>query len=101
MITLYGMASPNVVKIFIALEELGLPWELKVVDVFDGKQFEPEFLKLNPNAKVPVLVDPDGPSGKPITLFESGAILIYLADKTGKLLPKDGAARYEALQWLI
>ena len=101
MITLYGMASPNVVKIFIALEELGLPWELKVVDVFDGKNFEPEFLKLNPNAKVPVLADPDGPGGKPITVFESGAILIYLAEKTGKLLPKDGAARYDALQWLM
>ena len=101
MITLYGMASPNVVKIFLALEELALHWELKVVDVFGGKQFEPAFLKLNPNAKVPVLVDPDGPGGKPITIFESGAILIYLADKTGKLLPKDGATRYEALQWLM
>jgi len=101
MMTLYGMASPNVVKVFIALEDLGLPWELKVVDVFDGKNFEPEFLKLNPNAKVPVLVDPDGPGGKPITIFESGAILIYLAEKTGKLLPKDGAARYEALEWLM
>jgi GST-like protein len=101
MITLYGMGSPNVAKVFIALEELGLPWELKLVDVFDGRQFEPEFLKLNPNAKVPVLVDPDGPGGKPITMFESGAILIYLAEKTGKLLPKDGAARYEALQWLM
>lgn len=101
MITLYGMASPNVVKIFLALEELELPWELKVVDVFDGKQFEPEFLRLNPNAKVPVLVDPDGPGGKPITIFESGAILIYLAEKTGRLLPKDGPARYEALQWLM
>jgi GSH-dependent disulfide-bond oxidoreductase len=101
MITLYGMGSPNVVKVFIALEELGLPWDLKLVDVFDGKQFDPEFLKLNPNAKVPVLVDPDGPGGKPITIFESGAILIYLAEKTGKLLPKEGAARYEALQWLM
>ncbi|MGE0699608.1 MAG: glutathione S-transferase family protein [Hyphomicrobiaceae bacterium] len=101
MITLYGMGSPNVVKVFIALEELGLPWQLKIVDVFDGKQFDPEFLKLNPNAKVPVLVDPDGPGGKPITIFESGAILIYLAEKTGKLLPKDGAARYEALQWMM
>ena len=101
MITLYGMGSPNVVKIFLALEELELPWKLEVVDVFDGKQFNGAFLKLNPNAKVPVLVDPDGPGGKPITIFESGAILIYLADKTGKLLPKDGAARYEALQWLM
>jgi GST-like protein len=95
------MASPNVVKIFLALEELELPWKLEVVDVFDGKQFDGAFLKLNPNAKVPVLVDPDGPGGKPITIFESGAILIYLADKTGKLLPKDGTARYEALQWLM
>ncbi|MDX2155025.1 MAG: glutathione S-transferase N-terminal domain-containing protein [Hyphomicrobiaceae bacterium] len=101
MITLYGMGSPNVAKVFIALEELGLPWELKLVDVFDGKQFEPEFLRLNPNAKVPVLIDPDGPGAKPITIFESGAILIYLAEKTGKLLPKDGAARYEAMQWLM
>lgn len=101
MITLYGMASPNVIKVVLALEELELPWELKVVDVFDGKQFHPEFLKLNPNAKVPVLVNPDGPGGKPITVFESGAILIYLAEKTGQLLPKDGAARYEALQWLM
>jgi GST-like protein len=101
MITLYGMGSPNVAKVFIALEELGLPWELKLVDVFGGKQFDAEFLKLNPNAKVPVLVDPDGPGGRPITVFESGAILIYLAEKTGKLLPKEGAARYEALQWLM
>jgi GST-like protein len=101
MITLYGMGSPNVAKVFIALEELGLPWELKLVDVFDGRQFEPELLKLNPNAKVPVLVDPAGPGGKPITVFESGAILLYLAEKTGRLLPKEGAARYEALQWLM
>ncbi|MGE0765663.1 MAG: glutathione S-transferase family protein [Hyphomicrobiaceae bacterium] len=101
MITLYGMASPNVVKVFLALEELELPWQLEVVDVFAGKQFEPAYLKLNPNAKVPVLVDTDGPGGKTITVFESGAILIYLAEKTGKLLPKDGAARYEALQWLM
>jgi len=101
MITLYGMASPNVVKIFLALEELGLPWKLEVIDVFAGKQFNPDFLELNPNAKVPVLVDPDGPGGKPVTIFESGAILIYLAEKTGKLLPKEGAARYEALQWLM
>ena len=101
MITLYGMASPNVVKVFIALEELGLPWDLKIVDVFAGKQFDDQFVKLNPNAKVPVLIDPDGPGGKTVTIFESGAILIYLAEKTGKLLPKDGAQRYEALQWLM
>ena len=71
------------------------------VDVFTGKQFDAEFLKLNPNAKVPVIVDPDGPGGKPYTCFESGAILLYLAEKTGKLLPADMAARYDAIQWLM
>lgn len=101
MITLYGMTSPNVVKIFIALEELGLDYELKPVDVFAGKQFDAEFIKLNPNAKVPVIVDSDGPGGKPYTVFESGAILLYLAEKTGKLLPQDMAAKYEAIQWLM
>ncbi|HVZ06531.1 glutathione S-transferase family protein [Rhodopila sp.] len=101
MITLYGMGSPNVVKVYIALEELALPYEVKPVDVFTGKQFDAEFLKLNPNAKVPVIVDPDGPGGKPYTCFESGAILLYLADKTGKLLPADKAARFDAIQWLM
>jgi GST-like protein len=101
MITLYGMASPNVVKIYIALEELALPYEVHPVDVFNGKQFDDAFLKLNPNAKVPVIVDPDGPGGKPYTCFESGAILLYLAEKTGKLLPKDAAAKFDAIQWLM
>jgi GST-like protein len=101
MITLYGMGSPNVVKIYIALEELALPYTAHPVDVFSGKQFDDAFLKLNPNAKVPVIVDPDGPGGKPYTIFESGAILLYLAEKTGKLLPKDTAARYDAIQWLM
>jgi GST-like protein len=101
MITLYGMASPNVVKVYIALEELALPYEVHPVDVFGGKQFDDAFLKLNPNAKVPVIVDPDGPGGKPYTCFESGAILLYLAEKTGKLLPKDTAARFDAIQWLM
>ncbi len=101
MITLYGMGSPNVVKIFIALEELGLPYEVAAVDVFTGKQFDATFLKLNPNAKVPVIVDSDGPGGKPYTCFESGAILLYLAEKTGKLLPKDMAAKYDSIQWLM
>jgi GSH-dependent disulfide-bond oxidoreductase len=101
MITLYGMTSPNVVKIVIALEELQLPFELKTVDVFAGQQFDPGFVELNPNAKVPVIVDSDGPGGKPITLFESGAILIYLAEKTGKLLPTEPTARYDVLQWLM
>ncbi|HXP06280.1 MAG TPA: glutathione S-transferase N-terminal domain-containing protein [Stellaceae bacterium] len=101
MIDLYAMGSPNVVKIYIALEEMGLPYKIHPVDVFAEGQFSPEFLKLNPNAKVPVIVDSEGPGGKPYTVFESGAILQYLADKTGKFLAKDGAARYDALQWMM
>jgi GSH-dependent disulfide-bond oxidoreductase len=101
MIELYGMGSPNVVKVYIALEELGLPYKVHPVDVFSGKQFDTAFLKLNPNAKVPVIVDPDGPGGKPYTCFESGAILLYLAEKTGKLLPADKAAKFDAIQWLM
>lgn len=101
MITLYGMGSPNVVKVYIALEELGLPYTVAPVDVFTGKQFDADFVKLNPNAKVPVVVDSDGPGGKKLTLFESGAILLYLAEKTGKLLPADTAAKYEAIQWMM
>jgi GSH-dependent disulfide-bond oxidoreductase len=101
MIDLYAMGSPNVVKIYIALEEMGLPYTVHPVDVFGEAQFSPAFLKLNPNAKVPVIVDSEGPGGKPYTLFESGAILQYLADKTGKFLAKDGAARYDALQWMM
>ncbi len=101
MIKLYGMGSPNVVKVFIALEELGLPYEVAPVDVFTGEQFGADFLKLNPNAKVPVIVDSDGPDGQPYTCFESGAILLYLAEKTGKLLPAGTAAKYDAIQWLM
>jgi len=101
MIKLYGMGSPNVVKVYIALEELGLPYEVAPVDVFTGKQFDADFLALNPNAKVPVIVDSDGPGGKPYTCFESGAILLYLAEKTGKLLPSDTAGKYDAIQWLM
>ena len=101
MIDLYAMGSPNVVKIYIALEEMGLPYKIHPVDVFAEGQFSPEFLKLNPNAKVPVIVDSDGPGGKLYTVFELGAILEYLADKTGKFLAKDGAARYDALQWMM
>ena len=101
MITLYGMGSPNVVKVYIALEELGLPYTAAPVDVFTGQQFGADFLKLNPNAKVPVITDPEGPGGKPYTCFESGAILLYLAEKTGKLLPSDQAAKYDAIQWLM
>ncbi|HUB13522.1 MAG TPA: glutathione S-transferase N-terminal domain-containing protein [Acetobacteraceae bacterium] len=101
MIELYGMGSPNVVKIYIALEELGLPYNVHPIDVFAGKQFDADFLKLNPMAKVPVIVDSDGPGGKPITIFESGAILLYLAEKTGKLLPQDPAAKYECIEWMM
>jgi len=101
MIDFYAMGSPNVVKIYIALEEMGLPYTVRPVDVFAEGQFSPEFLKLNPNAKVPVIVDSDGPDGKPYTVFESGAILQYLADKTGRFLAKEGAARYDALQWMM
>jgi GST-like protein len=101
MIELYGMGSPNVVKIYIALEELGLPYTVHPVDVFAGRQFDADFLKLNPMAKVPVIVDSDGPNGKPCTIFESGAILLYLAEKTGQLLPKDMAAKYQAIEWMM
>jgi GST-like protein len=101
MIELYSMGSPNVVKIYIALEELELPYTVHPVDVFTGKQFDPDFLQLNPMAKVPVITDSDGPGGKPCTLFESGAILLYLAEKTGKLLSKDIAAKYQAIEWMM
>jgi GST-like protein len=96
MITLYGMGSPNVVKVYIALEEMGLAYQVAPVDVFTGKQFDADFLKLNPNAKVPVIVDADG-----YTCFESGAILLYLAEKTGSFLPAGMAAKYDAIQWLM
>jgi len=101
MIDLYALTSPNVQKIFIALEELELPYNTRLVDVWKAEQFTPEFAKINPNRKVPAIVDHDGPGGKPYTVIESGAILIYLAEKTGRFLPKDGAARYDVLQWLM
>ncbi|MCL2429436.1 MAG: glutathione S-transferase, partial [Alphaproteobacteria bacterium] len=101
MIDLYGMGSPNVVRIYVALEELGLPYQVKPVDVFTGQQFDPQFRKLNPIAKVPVIVDHEGPAGKPYTVFESAAILLYLSDKTGKLLPADKAAKFDAIQWMV
>ncbi len=100
MIQLYAMGSPNVVKIYIALEEMGLPYEVRPVDVFGGEQFSADFRRLNPNAKVPVIHDPDGLGGAR-TIFESGAILIYLAEKSGKFLPTAPAARYDTLQWLM
>jgi len=100
MIDLYAMGSPNVVKIYIALEEMALPYTVHPVDVFGEAQFSPEFLRLNPNAKVPVIVDSEGPGGRPYTVFEFGAILIYLAEKTGQFLG-NGPDRYDALQWLM
>jgi GST-like protein len=101
MIDFYALTSPNVQKIFIVLEELELPYTMHPVDVWKGEQFRPEFLKINPNGKIPVIVDSDGPGGKPYTVFESGAILLYLADKTGKLIPKDKAGYFDTLQWLM
>ncbi|WP_197408017.1 glutathione S-transferase N-terminal domain-containing protein [Lampropedia cohaerens] len=100
-IQLYSLATPNGVKVSIALEELGLPYEAHKIDIMAGDQFTPEFLSLNPNNKIPAIIDPDGPGGQPLGLFETGAILVYLADKTGRLLPSDAADRYRALQWLM
>lgn len=101
LITLYAADSPNVVKIYLALEELELAYEAKPVDVMAGGNFSPEFVRLNPNAKVPVIVDQDGPDGQPIRIIESGAILIYLAEKSGKFLPVEPTERYQTLEWLM
>lgn len=101
MIDLYGMSSPNVFKISIMLEEVGLPWRGHHVNVFKGEQYTPEFLAKSPNNKVPVIVDSEGPGGTSFSVFESGSILLYLAEKTGKLLAKDGAERSVQLQWLM
>jgi GSH-dependent disulfide-bond oxidoreductase len=97
---LYSLPTPNGVKVSIMLEEIGLPYEVHLIDFNKDDQKTPEFLSLNPNGKIPAIIDPDGPGGKPLGLFESGAILQYLADKTGKLLPGDAARRYQTLQWL-
>jgi GSH-dependent disulfide-bond oxidoreductase len=98
---LYSLPTPNGVKVSIMLEEIGLPYEVHLVDFGKGDQRTPEYLSLNPYGKIPAIIDPAGPGGKPLPLFESGAILLYLADKTGKLVPADPAARYETLQWLF
>lgn len=98
---LYSTPTPNGVKVAIALEEIGLPYEPHFVDIGANETWGPEFLSLNPNGKIPAIIDPQGPGGKPLGLFESGAILIYLAEKTGKLLPADPAARYQAIQWVM
>jgi GSH-dependent disulfide-bond oxidoreductase len=101
MIDFYALTSPNVQKIFVMLEELELPYNVIPVDVWKGDQFKPEFLAINPNGKIPAIVDHDGPGGKPYTVIESGAILLYLADKSGRFLPTDRAQRYEVIQWLM
>ena len=100
IIQLYSLPTPNGVKASIALEELDLPYEAHLVDFGKDDQMTPEFLSVNPNNKIPALIDPNGPGGKPLPLFESGAILIYLAEKTGKLLP-DGPGRWPVIQWLM
>jgi len=101
MIDLYALSSPNVQKVYIMLEETGLPYRDIIVDVWKGEQFKPEFLKINPNNKIPAIVDHDGPAGQSYPVFESGAILLYLAEKTGRFLPTDVARRYEVIQWLM
>ncbi|HEX4242249.1 MAG TPA: glutathione S-transferase N-terminal domain-containing protein [Steroidobacteraceae bacterium] len=98
---LYSLPTPNGVKVSIMLEETGLPYEPHLVSFDTHDQVSPEFLSLNPNNKIPAILDPNGPGGAPLPLFESGAILMYLADKTGKLMPRDEAARYQTIQWLM
>jgi GST-like protein len=98
---LYSLPTPNGVKVSIMLEEIGLPYEPHRVAFDRNEQLSPEFLSLNPNNKIPAILDPDGPGGAPLPLFESGAILLYLAEKSGKLLPPDAAGRYETIQWLM
>jgi GST-like protein len=98
---LYSLPTPNGVKVSIMLKETGLPYEVHRVSFDSNDQLSPEFLSLSPNNKIPAILDPDGPCGQPLALFESGAILVYLAEKTGQLMPLDAARRYEALQWLM
>ncbi|AZS81675.1 glutathione S-transferase N-terminal domain-containing protein [Achromobacter spanius] len=100
-IQLYSLPTPNGVKVSILLEEIGLPYEAHRVAFDKQDQFSPEFLSLSPNNKIPAILDPNGPDGKPLALFESGAILIYLASKTGQFIPTDTAGRYETLQWVM
>ena len=101
MIEVYSWPTPNGHKVHIMLEECGLAYRAHPVNIGTGDQFKPEFLAISPNNKIPAITDPDGPEGKPISLFESGAILLYLAGKTGKFLPQSVTARYEVLQWLM
>ncbi|WFU82478.1 glutathione S-transferase N-terminal domain-containing protein [Bradyrhizobium sp. CIAT3101] len=101
MIKLYTWPTPNGHKVQIMLEEIGLPYSVHPIDITQGAQFEPAYLALNPNNKVPTIVDEEGPDGRPFTVFETGAILIYLAEKTGRFMPSDPRARSEVLQWLM
>ena len=98
---LYSWPTPNGVKVSIILEEIGLPYEAHAIKIGQNETWTPDYLSLNPNGKIPAIIDPDGPDGKPLPLFESGAILVYLAEKTGRFLPADPAARYETLQWVF
>ena len=98
---LYSLPTPNGVKVSIMLEETGLPYEAHLIDFGKNDQMTPEFISLSPNNKIPAILDPNGPGGKPLALFESGAILMYLAEKTGQFLPADPVARYETLQWVM
>ncbi|MFY7959793.1 MAG: glutathione S-transferase N-terminal domain-containing protein [Elsteraceae bacterium] len=100
ILQLYSLPTPNGVKVSIMLEEIGLPYEPHTIDIMKNETWTPEFLSLNPNGKIPAILDPDGPGGKPLALFESGAILQYLAEKTGKLLSSDSATRIETIQWV-
>ena len=101
MIDVYSWATPNGHKVHIMLEECGLPYRVHGINISTGDQFKPDFLKISPNNKIPAIVDQDGPDGQPISLFESGAILLYLAGKTGKFIPEDVRGKYDVLQWLM
>jgi len=101
MIDVYSWATPNGHKVHIMLEECGLPYAVHAVDISAGEQFSPDFLAISPNNRIPAITDPDGPDGEPISLFESGAILLYLAGKTGRFLPRSTRGKYQALQWLM
>jgi len=101
VLQLYSLPTPNGVKVSIMLEEIGLPYEVHKIDIGVNETWTPEFLSLNPNGKIPAILDPNGPEGRPLALFESGAILLYLAEKTGKFLPTDPAQRIETIQWVF
>lgn len=101
MIELYAWNTPNGRKISVALEEMGLPYRVHTVDITKGEQFNPDFLKISPNNRIPAIIDPEGPDGQPLSVFESGAILLYLGEKTGKFLPKDLRARVPVYEWLM